>query len=269
MITNEGRLHIKRFHAGYVPRMAGSIVLGTGTTAAALGDKSLVSEIVRLPVLSSNVDTAGNRWVFTASLPANSINTVYEVGLYSEVSTTPVAKAVPLSQFSWTNGTFSATNARAAIQAVKIDYVASGTTNAEISDFFEDYSSFVATDRLAVAFHATANISSVRVRLGTDSSNYYEFVIASPTTGYNVHKLAFSSATKTGTPSWDNLTYLAVRPSATAGGAGSLYLDSIRAEYNTLDPVNILVARAVLGTPQVIDNTMDTDVEYSFGVSFT
>lgn len=271
MITNGGKTTIKRFFARQVGQIAGSLALGVGAQAATLSDTKLHFEVVRVPITSVSADMDNNRLVFKTQIAPGLINTAYEIGIFSSAVESSNFKALSLfgAGSTWVNGTLDATNARAGSTALKIDYVANGTTNAEFTGVAEDLSSFRDNDSFAVAFHAGANLSSVRVRMGTNSSNYYEYVIASPTAGYNIYRANRSTATITGTPSWDNISYIAVRPSATAGGAGSIWFEGIRFEDNALDSTSLLVARSVLATPKVIDPDINTDIEYSLGINIT
>lgn len=272
MITNGGKTTIKRFFARQVGQIAGSLALGVGTTAATVNDTKLSFEVVRVPITSINADIDNNRLVFKASVTPGQINTIYEVGLFSSQITTANIRMLNLLgniPGLWTNGTLDITNARANPKALKIDYVANGTTNAELTGISENLSMFNDLDSFAVAFYAGSNLSSVRVRVGSDSANYFEFVVASPTAGYNIARMNKSTATKTGSPDWANISYVAVRPSATAGGAGSIWFDGLRFEENALENSNLLVARSVLGTPKVADPSINTDIEYSLGINIT
>lgn len=272
MITNGGKTTIKRFFARQVGQIAGSLALGVGTTAANVNDTRLQFEVVRVPITSISADIDNNRLVFKASLLPGLINTIYEIGAYSSAVSTVAGRNLNLlrdTPVAWTNGTLDVTNARAYGQALKIDYVANGTTNAELTGLGEDLSAFKDVDSFVVAFHAGANLSSVRVRIGQDSANYFEFVVASTTAGYNIFRANKSTATKTGSPTWENINYVAVRPSATAGGAGSIWFDGIRFEENPLENSNLLVARSILATPKVVDTTINTDIEYSLGINIT
>lgn len=270
MITSNGKLQIKRFLARQAPEIANYISVGVGATAASVNDTKLAFEVARIPVLSISADPASDRIVFRGSLLPKSINTAYEIGIWAS-STIESGKnlnifggSLPLS---WTNGTLTNVNARAHANALKIDYVANGTTNSELTGLYEDFSSYVDSDSLAVAYYATTNLSSVRIRMGSDASNYYEFVLPAPVSNnYNIARVPRSSATKTGSPDWGAITYVAVRPSATAAGAGSIYLDGIRMESNSLDASSVLIARMVLTTPTVMDVDINSDLEYSLKV---
>lgn len=271
MIVANGKQQIKRFLARQATEIASFISVGTGTKAVTVNDTALAFEVARIPVLSVSADPNSDKIVFRGSLPPGNINTVYEVGLWSATpnDTSRTLKIVGSSStLIWTNSTLTNSNVRASLNDVKIDYVANGTTNAELAGIYEDLSMFRDTDSFVAAYYAGSNLSSVRVRMGTDSSNYFEFLLPAPVaSSYNIARVLKSAATKTGSPSWSSINYIAVRPSATAGGPGSIYLDGLRFEVNSFDNSNILVARSVLGTPVAMDVDVDNDIEYSLTVN--
>lgn len=244
--------------------LATTLAVGIGASAASGTSTTLDYELDRQEIDVSAADLVNGRVVLKATMPVGSTGTIYEVGLFHGIQA-QVASARVLgvtdALSTWTNATLSATNSRITGNTRKIDFVTSGTTNAEMADFTEDLSDFT-TGAVVIAFNATTNLSSARLRLGTDSSNYYEFVISSPAVGYNIRRLTMASATVTGTPSWGALSYLAIRPSATAGGGGSMYVDGIRVEQVG----GTLIARSVLGTPFVLDPTIETNIEYALDV---
>lgn len=268
MIVDSGRLNIKRFFSGEIADIAGSVGFGVLDTPVVAEDTRLAYEVVRTPVTSIHADTNTDRIVVKTSIAPGVINMIYEIGIFASSTDVDISRFLSLDPDteSWTNATMTATNARATDQTVRVDVVASGTTNAELTTIVEDLSAFLGTDEIVVGFYATANVSSLRIRLGTDSANYYEFVAASPATGYNVVRFARSTAAVTGSPSWDNIVYLAVRPSATAAGSASVYIDGIRIEQVRTD--SLLVARTVPDTPIETDPDITTDVEYSLEISF-
>lgn len=83
MISNSGKTILTKFFAGQVGQIADTIAFGTGTTAVAATDTALVAETFRTTVTSISADTVNNRIVFKAVLPAGSIETVYEVAIFS------------------------------------------------------------------------------------------------------------------------------------------------------------------------------------------
>lgn len=82
MIVTTGKTVITNFFGGQVLHIADSIALGTGTTAVTLADTGLQTEVVRLPVSSISADTANNKIIFKATLPAGSMTTISEIGIF-------------------------------------------------------------------------------------------------------------------------------------------------------------------------------------------
>lgn len=272
MITADGKTVIKRFQARQVNQIGGSLAFGVGSAAPNINDKRLQYEVVRVPIRSVNVDPNTDHMVFQAQLPAGSIKTIYEVGLWSSTLSTvdegyTLGILGPVSG-AWTNGTLTSNNARANANALQVNYSASGTTNAELYGFSIDLSKFTDGDSVVFGYHATANLSGVRVRLGTNSTNYFEFALPSPTANsYNVARLARGAANRTGSPDWERISYVAVRPSGTSAGSGSIFFDGIRLEPYSLSDTDLLVARSVLSTPHNVDQDMTSDVEYALKVT--
>lgn len=272
MITANGKGVIKRYLAGQIGQIAGSLSVGVGTTAATVNDTRLVYEVERLNLTSISVDPDSDKFVFQATLPPGRIKTIYEVGVWSSPVSQVGGRTLGIfgDGLPWTNATINNANGRINQNTMQISYTANGTTNAELVGISENLSEYSASDSIVIGYHVTINISSIRVRLGTDASNYFEFLLpASTANSYNVARLALSSATVVGTPSWAAITYLAVRPSATAAGGGNLYFDGIRVDRNSLNEDSLLVARNVLATPYVVNQSIDNDIEYALAVTIS
>jgi len=272
MITANGKKIIKRFYSGDEGRIASSLSVGAGSQPETINDSRMQYEVERINITSVGVEPDNDRIVFRAVLPPAGIKTIYEVGLW----------AYPVGQISgktlgllgttsvWTNATISNANGRANQNTMQISYSANGTTNAEVVGVNENLSMYTGSDSIVIGYHVTVNISSVRVRIGLDTSNYYEFVLpASTANSYNVARLSLSSGTMVGSPRWDEIRYVAVRPSATAAGGGNLFFDGIRVEQNSINEGNILVARSVLAIPYLVNQTIDNDIEYALAVNIS
>jgi hypothetical protein len=143
LITNAGKDHLVKYQARIVPEPANYIALGVGTTAAAGTDIALAFEVERIPVASTNADISNDRIVLSGAIPIQTINTIYEIGLYYSNLTSSLTKTLPLPGTDislWTNATMTPTNARVSPQALKVDFVTSGTTTAEYLAAFLDFS---------------------------------------------------------------------------------------------------------------------------------
>jgi hypothetical protein len=268
MITTAGKTIIKQFFGGETGRIGGAIALGVGATAATLADSRLSFEATRAQVTAVSSDLANNRIVFKATIKPGLIGTIYEAGLYQAVSGIDRSKALSLlSRNAWTNGTMVTTNARIGVNTVKVDAAASQTTTASVTNLSQNLAGFSGADTVAVAFFASANVSAVKLRLGNDASNYYQWNFATPAAGYNIVRGTFTSATIVGAPNIASINYAAFVPTATAGGAASVYLDGVNVEDNTSVFDNFLVVRNVLTVPKVIDTSIPTDIELSLGIT--
>lgn len=267
MITTVGKDVIKQYFGGQVRSIGGALVLGTGATAAALGDKSLAFEVARIAVTAISADLANNRIVFKGTLPPGSVGTVYEIGLLNYADPTDNSKNLGLFEghfLPWVNGTLVTANARRGAQTLKIDAAASSFTVASISELAIDWSWMLASDGASIAFTADANLDSLKLRIGTDASNYREWTALAPPVGYNAVAKLKSDATVVGAPDESSASYVAVVPTAKAGGATTVHVDGIRLAQNN---VSSLVSRHVLTTPEVMDLTVSSEVEYSLGIS--
>ena len=83
MITTEGKTHIKRYLAGFVPSIAQSLAFGIGDKAEAVGDTRLHFEADRVDIALTSYDFVNDRLVFKASFPTDFEGTIYEVGIFS------------------------------------------------------------------------------------------------------------------------------------------------------------------------------------------
>jgi hypothetical protein len=130
-----------------------------------------------------------------------------------------------------------------------------------------DYSSL---DTFVLAYNVdNANTASVKFRLRTDASNYYEYSVATPGTGYRF--ASFQKGTPTsvvGTPDWADINEVEVVTTATSGGSASVEYDGLRIEdVDSVAPEYGLVARFVPATPITKAEGMVQDIEYALPVS--
>lgn len=280
MITTDGKLHIKRYLAGYVPAIARTIAFGIGSKAEAVGDTALQFEIARANIALTAFDFDANKLIFKGTLDETYSGTIYEVALFSseDAGSIPGGSRLVTTFDSdteeWFQGgsaaTFNATGTRIGDDSVSLTPAANGSVTVSQSNMQMDFSENSGSDNFAFAFNSgTANLSSVRYRFMTDASNYYDFTINSGiSTGYNVINRTKASATVTGAPNWGNITQLQVTANAGAGGAVALNLDGIRIEdADTISPDYVMVSRELLSTPFVKEAGRIQEVEFALDVS--
>lgn len=267
MITNAGKDTIKKYFGKQVGGIGGAIALGVGTTAETVGDTKLAFEAVRASTGSVRSDLTNSRIIFKATFAPGIVAEIREVGLYQDAASTSRLKHLSIGQGSraqWTNGLFGTQFGRVNTQTVKIDAPAGTSTTASINNMSQDISSYVTSDTVALAFYST-NLTSVKLRLGSDANNYQQFTFT-PQAGYNTVRATLGSATVVGAPDLSAMDYIAAIPTAGAGSTGSLYLDGLAVEDNSITD-NVLVMRKVLATPLVPDAFISTDVELSLVIN--
>lgn len=268
LITTAGRKAILDYMAGYVQRLAGSIPVGIGTTAATVNDKTLDFEVASASITLSSVDYAAGAVVYKAQLSAETACTIYEAGLRT-LSSVDASSAQMLMDFDesdlWTVGTYSPTNSRIGT-ALRVTSPASTSTTSSLGGIFYDLSDFNGVDEFSFAFRANNSfVSSVVLRLKTDATNYYSVSFPSPASGvYNIMTFAKSIMTVTGSPDWSNITSADIIVTSTAGGTGGVDFDALRIEdVDSVREDNVLVSRAVLAAPITKVVGIPLDIEYA------
>lgn len=276
MITTTGKTFLKRYMAGQAGQMVGALSIGVGATAAALGDKRLDFEFARIPVDIIAYDFVADRLIFKGSLPEEVAGKIYEVGVWtSEVDPLAGNQASRLittfdsNTETWTGGTFDTTTVRIGADSLKQTPAASATSSAVMSNLTLDFVDNSAADLFVLAYNVdNAFTSAIRVRLRKDATNYFEFVVNTPTTGYKISTFTKGSAAVTGTPSWDEINEIEIRTTATAGGSASVEFDGLRIEdADTTNPEYGLIARFIPASPITKDEGSVQDFEYSLAVS--
>jgi len=276
MITTKGKQFIKRYMAHQVGDIARSISVGAGGLAENVAHTALQFEIGRADIYLISYDYVNDKIVFKASLPQDLSGKIYEVGLWSQGTSTAAGQFTSklLTTFDsvgevWSNGSFQTANARLGVDALRFTPSASTTVIGALNNLFIDLSGNSGADQFSVAYYnSNANVANFKVRFKTDNSNYYTIQITSPATGYQVSTVAKSAATVTGNPSWANITTIEVEVVAGAGGSASIDFDGLRIEdTDTIDPNYVMVAREALVTPVTKVAGRVTDIEFNLPVT--
>lgn len=87
MIVNSGKQIIIQYFGGQVGQIGDYLAFGTGTTAPALTDTALGTEVYRVRCSSISADLANKRIVFKATVPASVMASFSEIGLFSNGGT--------------------------------------------------------------------------------------------------------------------------------------------------------------------------------------
>lgn len=280
MITTGGKLHIKRYMAGFVPAVAQSIAFGISNTAVNVSDAKLRFEIGRVDIALTSLDLINNKVVYKAALPEDISGVIYEAGIYSVSSDTAAGQynSKLISTFDsnsedWIGSdlsvpVFSTTNARIGGDSLRHSPAAGTSETDVLNQIAFDLSGYSGNDLFVFAFNVgTAFTSSVRFRFMTDASNYYDFNLGAQTAGYKFVELAKSTAVATGAPNWENITSIQVTTSS-VGGASQVDFDGIRIEdVDTINPEYVLVSRELLVSPFVKEEGKIQEIEFSLNIT--
>lgn len=270
MITTAGRQVILNYFGGLTGRIGGAIALGAGNALGSASNTKLDYEVARVQISSVTPDFANNRIVFKSSVNPGQISKISEIGLFQNqvsINRSKIMSLIGNARSTWTNATLTAGYGRVNTQTAMVTAAASSTTVGSTSGLWHDYSGFLSTDGIAMTAFIGANVASVKLRIGSDASNYFEFSFAYPAAGYMVLRTNLANGKATGTPDWSAISYVAIVVTASSAGSGSVYFDSVSLEDNTSTVDNILVVRNVLTTPAVTDLSVATDIELSLGIN--
>lgn len=279
MITNDGKLLIKRYLMGAESAIARSLALGVATNAEASTDTSLGFEVIRGDIYLVSYDFNLDRLVFKATIPSEFAGIVYETALFT-LQSNDLANGYPsraLATFDsdtedWSNATFTATAARIGADALVHTPATSTSVTSALTNLALDLSGYSNSDQMRFAYNVgNANATLIRFRFMTDASNYYDFTMASPgTAGYKTTSVNKSTATVTGAPNWGNITEIDVTTTSGAGGAASVTFDGIRIEdVDTQNTSYVCVARELLAAPFTKVAGTSLDIEFSLAVTIT
>lgn len=282
MITDDGRIYIKRYLAAQVPSIAACIAVGIGGTAESAAHTSLQFEMERAEVSLTSFDFLNDRVVFKAILPDDLSGKIYEVALFSQMEnpvagnfTSKIIATFDSDSEEWTKdtdgsaATYTTANARIGGDSLSLTPAASTTVGFVLNDILYDLSGNSGSDVVKLAYNAGANVSALTIRFRTDASNYFSYATTGPAAGYRIDTFTKGSATITGTPSWDNITSIEVRVTATAGiGGAAVDFDGIRIEdVDTVNPEYVMVSRELLSSPFLKEEGKVQEIEFSLGVS--
>ena len=239
---------------------------------AVVGDTELNFEFARGEVTSVSPDYANTLLIYKARLDANSAGVIYEAGLWSALEAPDFPSALLLDFDSnadtWTAGSF-VTGSRIGADMLRLAPATSATVTANKNDTYMDLSGYSPADEFRMTYVVgNANTASVALRFYTDASNYFTYSISNPSAGYKYATFTKSGFVPTGAPNWANITFVSVSATANASGAAQVDFDGVRIEDkdNNTDN-NILISRAVLGTPITKTAGLPMDIEYTVDIT--
>lgn len=259
MITNNGKAEFLRFVAGMVGQFGSGVALGIGNAAVTANDTRLDCETVRVPVGIRFVDYVNSQVIVKVTLPDSLAGTFYEVGL-TEDYVFPRRRLVDgSSEEVWSSGQIVPTNARIGGTTLEISASPSGTQTATISQDFA-----IGEDSVVINYFVGSNVSSAFLRLRTSDTSYYQTALTT-SAGYHSLSVPLSSFNETSSPNKNELTSILVSVTATSGGTGRIFLDSIDLVAPSLG--GDLLARQVLPSPVTKLAGREMDIELPIDIT--
>jgi hypothetical protein len=291
VITKFGKRFLTNFIAGNIPTSKKDMAFGIDATAATENDTRLGFEFYRLPVLfgSTDIQTASSvttySVVYKTTIPQDVVGQIYEVGLYPSTRSsvnnfdskfiTDFDDVLDWEDSSSINPLTTTSNYRIGGNLLRMSANTSSSNEYKASIPTLDLSGYSEADSIKLAYYREdANLSTIKVRLYSEASKYYETTI-NPTagTGYKITSdILFSTLLSGATspaPDVTNINEIGIVVTAGAGGNTVVGLDGLRVnDEDTFDPLFGLISRSVLATPISKVAGRQVDVEYRLDLDF-
>lgn len=291
VITKFGKRFLTNFIAGNIPTSKKDMAFGIDATAATENDTRLGFEFYRLPVLfgSTDIQTASSittySVVYKTTIPQDVVGQIYEVGLYPSTRSsinnfdskfiTDFDDVLDWEDPSQINPLTTTSNYRIGGNLLRMSANTSSSKEYKASIPTLDLSGYSEADSIKLAYYREdANLSTIKVRLYSEASKYYEATIT-PTagTGYKITSdILFSTLLAGATspaPDITNINQIGIVITAGAGGNTIVGLDGLRVnDEDTFDPLFGLISRSVLATPISKVAGRQVDVEYRLDLDF-
>lgn len=291
VITKFGKRFITNFLAGNIPSSRKDLAFGIDPTAASASDTRLGFEFYRTPVLFGSTDIQTSSGVTTYSIvykttiPQDVTAEIYEVGLYpSTRSSVSNFDSKYLTDFddlldwedpSSINPTLSTNNYRIGGSMLRMSASTSSSKEYKATIPTLNLSGYSDNDTIRLAYYREdANLSTIKVRLYSEASKYYEATITpSAGTGYkfsnSIPLSTFFSGATSPAPDISNINQIGVVVTASSGGNTFVGMDGLRInDEDTFDPIFGIISRSHLATPISKLAGRQVDVEYRLDLAF-
>jgi hypothetical protein len=298
VITKFGKRFITNFIAGNIVSSSKDMAFGIDTAAASVNDTRLGFEFYRLPVLFGSTDiqtsTAGNppvttttySVVYKTTIPQDVVGEIYEVGLYPSTRSsinnfdskfiTDFDSVTDWEDSSQINPLTTSSNYRIGGNLLRMSASSNSSKEYKATIPSINMSGYSTLDTLRLAYYKEdANLSSIKIRLYSDASSYYEVTVTpSAGTGYKISdEISISTLLAGATspaPDITNINQVGIVITATSGGNTVAGLDGLRInDEDTFDPGFGLISRSSDSVP-IISKVAgrQVDVEYRLDLDF-
>lgn len=291
VITKFGKRFLTNFVAGNISVLGKDMAFGIDSTAANQDNTRLGFEFYRLPVLFGSTDIQTDNSITTyavvykTTIPQDVVGEIYEVGLYpsNRISInnfdskfiTDFDDVLDWEDSSGINPLTSTSNYRIGGNLLRMTATSGSSKEYKSTIPTLNLSGYSDLDTIRLAYNREdANLSTIKVRLYSESSKYYEATITpSAGTGYKISSdiplsTFFSGATSPG-PDVTNINQIGIVVTASGGGSTTVGLDGLRInDEDTFDPVFGMISRTNLVTPISKLAGRQVDVEYRLDLDF-
>lgn len=295
MITRFGKRYFTNMVAGNVTSLGKDVAIGIGSTSASIDDTRLDFEWYRLPVSYGSTDIQTVNGVTTYSviykttLPQNIAGTISEIGLYpsSRVSINEYDSKF-ISDFTdnltWTDelnqnpniesNTDTTTYSKIGNSVLKMVAGTNDPTEYTNSESVLNLSGYSTADSISLAYYKyDANLLSIKLRLYTSDSDYYEYTITPLSgTGYKLQSdisLSTVLLNPVGSPNLSSISKIGFLITPTSGNATAVGMDGFRInDEDTFDPEFGIISRSILSTPIIKLAGRQIDLEYKLDLGY-
>jgi len=298
VITKFGKRFLTNFIAGNIPSLSKDMAFGIDGTSATENDTRLGFEFYRTPVLFGSTDiqtsttgtppvtTTTYSVVYKTTIPQDVVGEIYEVGLYPSIRTsinnfdskfvTDFDNISDWLDSSSSNPISSSSNYRIGGNVLTMSALSNSSNTYKATIPTIDMSGYSTADTIRIAYYrADTNLATIKVRLYSEDSKYYEATITpSAGIGYkisdNIPLSTFFSGATSPAPDITNINQVGIVITASSGGSTAVGLDGLRInDEDTFDPIFGMISRSSNSSP-IISKVAGrpVDVEYRLDLDF-
>lgn len=272
MLTNNGKTALIRYIGKYNSDLVTDLAIGAGAKSESASDSSLDLQFYSVPVETISVDQISKKIYYKSTLPIDLVGKIYEVGAFYKSGLSDNAQFSSVvfnfdqNYESWS--TFaSGSNSRTG-NSMLLAAATSATTVTTLQNFLFNLSTIGYGSLIKMGIYSNANTQSVTLKLGTDSSNYYQKTFSTIVSGYQVLSDTFENFTKVGTPDIESIAYAQLTIVAKSSGSSSVEFDIIVIEDSaSFSAGTVLVGRKLLTVP--VDKLAGQELEIQYELDIT
>jgi hypothetical protein len=292
VITKFGKRFLTNFIAGNIVTLSKDMAFGIDGTSATENDTRLGFEFYRAPVLfgSTDIQTADGvttySVVYKTTIPQDVVGEIYEIGLYPSTRSsinnfdskfiTNFDSIVDWEDSSGINPLNTGSNYRIGGNLLRMSASANSSKEYKSTIPSLNISGYSTADTIRVAYYREdANLSTIKVRLYSDNSKYYEATITpSSGTGYKISTdiplSTFFSGGTVPAPDNTNINQVGIIITANSSGDTNVGLDGLRInDEDTFDPTFGMISRSSSSSAIVSKVAgRQVDVEYRLDLDF-